>query len=235
MTMDENIEWGINTRFTFLEKLTKMTALGMTQSLVITGEGGLGKTFTVTKTIKNTLTDMDNVHIVKGHSTARGLYNILHDNRNKLIVFDDCDSVLKDKVALNILKGALDSYDERIISWSSHMPKNSEYENEFEFTGAIIFISNMRKDDIDQAILSRSMVVDLTMSVEDKINRMRSVLGKVCSNFSFCSKLDAMNLIEKNKDRISDLNFRTLIKVCKIRNTFPNEWIELSKYMMMEG
>ena len=41
----------INQRFSFLQDLTSMVALGATPSLIVTGEGGLGKTHTVTETI----------------------------------------------------------------------------------------------------------------------------------------------------------------------------------------
>lgn len=36
--------YNINERFTFLNKLTGMVVDGLTPSLIITGEGGLGKT-----------------------------------------------------------------------------------------------------------------------------------------------------------------------------------------------
>ena len=92
----------INQRFNFLLDLTSMVALGATPSLIVTGEGGLGKTHTVTETIKdNELSESEWVTF-KGYSTPRGLYNTLFDHNGKLILFDDCDSVLEDKVSVNI-------------------------------------------------------------------------------------------------------------------------------------
>jgi len=44
--------YDINTRFGFVEKLVNMVAGGVQPSAVITGEGGLGKTYTVTKTLE---------------------------------------------------------------------------------------------------------------------------------------------------------------------------------------
>ena len=46
-------KFGINTRFSFVEKLVTMVAAGVQPSAVITGEGGLGKTFTVVKTLES--------------------------------------------------------------------------------------------------------------------------------------------------------------------------------------
>jgi Cdc6-like AAA superfamily ATPase len=67
----------INQRFNFLQDLTSMVVSGATPSLLVMGEGGLGKTHTVTETIKdNSLSESEWVSF-KGYSTARGLYNTL--------------------------------------------------------------------------------------------------------------------------------------------------------------
>jgi hypothetical protein len=117
----------INQRFEFLGNLTQMVICGITPSLIVVGEGGLGKTHSVNQSIKNTDMCKSDYVFFKGYSTARGLYNTLYDNNGKLIIFDDCDSVLEDKVALNILKSALDSYENRSITWMSNMNKNDDY------------------------------------------------------------------------------------------------------------
>ena len=160
--------FNINQRFNFLQDLTSMVVVGNIPSGIVTGEGGLGKTHTVNETIKELgLSDNEWVSF-KGYSTARGLYNTLFDHNGKLIIFDDCDSVLEDKVALNILKSALDSYETRQITWMAKMTKSDEYPSQFNFTGRIIFISNKDKSKIDKAILSRSLTVDLSMTRKNR-------------------------------------------------------------------
>jgi hypothetical protein len=204
---------------------------GVTPSLIVTGEGGLGKTHSVTQSIKNTdLTDSDYVFF-KGYSTARGLYNTLFDNNGKLIVFDDCDSVLEDKVALNILKSALDSYETRTISWMAKMNKNDVYPQQFNFTGRIIFISNKSKEDMNEAILSRSLTVDLTMTPADKIDRMSAILGSILPEYSLEAKVEALDFLKTVKDEVS-LNMRMLIMVTKMRSSYPSTWRDMAKYMV---
>ena len=139
-----NMDFNINQKFDFLKNLTQMVINGITPSLIIVGEGGLGKTHSVKSTIIDANIPETNYTFIKGYSTARGLYNTLYDHNGKIIIFDDCDSVLDDKVAINILKSALDSYDSREISWLTKMAKSDEYPNKFEFTGQIIFISNKK-------------------------------------------------------------------------------------------
>jgi hypothetical protein len=224
-------EFDINQRFGFLNDLTNMVVSGVTPSLLVVGEGGLGKTHSVTKTIKeNELEDMEYVFF-KGYSTARGLYNTLYDNNGKLIVFDDCDSVLDDKVAVNILKSALDSYDKRTISWMSKVGKNDEYPQHFDFTGRIIFISNKSKEKIDEAILTRSLTVDLTMTPDDKVTRMESILESILPEYDMEVKQDALGFLKSVKEEVS-LNMRMLIMVTKMRLMYPDTWRNLATYMV---
>ena len=226
------MEFGINKRFGFLGDLAKMVIMGVSPSLIVTGEGGLGKSYS----IKNALVDcgMEEHEFVffKGYSTARGLYNSLYDNNGKVIIFDDCDSVLEDKVALNILKSALDSYDEREITWMSKMNKSDEYPNKFSFTGRIIFISNKKKDSIDQAVLSRSLVVDLSMTADDKIERMRHILSAILPEYSMNTKIQALDFLEGVKNK-AQLNMRTLIMVTKLADSFPVKWEDMATYMVL--
>jgi hypothetical protein len=160
-----------------------MVIYDVTPSLIVTGEGGLGKTHSVSQAIDVTGLQDNEYVFFKGYSTARGLYNTLYDNNGKLIIFDDCDSVLEDKIAVNILKSALDSYETRKKSWMAKMNKNDEYPQQFDFTGRIIFISNKTKSSIDGAILSRSLTVDLTMTPDEKIERMTTILPNILPQY----------------------------------------------------
>jgi 4-hydroxy 2-oxovalerate aldolase len=115
--------FNINQKFDILNNLTTMVVANLTPSLLVTGDPGMGKTQSVTSTIEDNDMTSDDYIFFKGYSTARGLYNTLYENNGKLIIFDDCDSILEDKVALNILKSALDSYEKRTISWMAKMTK----------------------------------------------------------------------------------------------------------------
>ena len=244
----KNEKYGINERFAFVEKLVTMVATGVQPSAVITGEGGLGKTYTVTKTLEaNGLKDISDLGefqvgtvlnarkcfvFVKGYSTAKGLYRTLFENQKGTIVFDDCDAVLKDTVALNLLKGALDSYGKRVISWNADM-KDDDLPRSFNFEGRVIFISNMDQDKIDQAIRSRSMMIDLSMTLTQKIDRMEHIAmsDEFLPEYDKQSKMDALNLIREVKDDCKEISLRTLITVTKVRAS-NKEWKDLATYML---
>jgi hypothetical protein len=237
----------INQRFGFLSDMVAMLAKGDQPSVVVTGPGGLGKSHTVTASLnKAGLKDMSVLDefdvgsgvpknafiVIKGYSTPKGLYRTLYENRNSTIVFDDCDSVLKDTVSLNLLKGALDSYSRRIISWRADM-KDEDLPQSFEFKGRVIFISNMDSSTLDQAIITRSLAVDLSMTPEQKIERMKFLLTEpeFMPEFDKQHKTDALSLISELVDEVKELSLRTLIQVTKIRKSNPNgAWKNLAEY-----
>lgn len=229
----------INERFLFLHDLTQMVITNHTQSLVVLGEGGLGKTYTVTKAIENSGLRPDQYYFIKGYSTARGLYNLLYDHNDKLIIFDDCDSVLEDKTSQNLLKSALDSYDVRRLTWSAKMRSGDEYPQEFDFTGRIIFISNKSREKVFQPILTRSMIVDLKMSPTEKIERMQYIVKEIMPEYGMPTKMKALAFIASKQKICADLSLRTLIKVTKIcaagEAQSIKDWQRLAEYAIVEN
>lgn len=195
-----------DTIFGIMRNLVQVVARGTRNSLIIYGGPGIGKTFVVNQTLKEEgLAKGSDYYVVKGKITTSALYRYLYMHRDgDILVFDDTDSVWKDPEAANILKAALDSYDERTISWSS--PRNypvskmdpterEEYMNEldlklkedpsdpkakipseFPYEGRIIFISNLTEDKFDSAVLSRSAKIDMTLTDEQVFLRIKSIL-----------------------------------------------------------
>jgi len=140
--------------------------------------------------------------------------------------------VLKDPVALNLLKGALDSYGKRIISWNADM-RDEDLPRSFNFEGRVIFISNMDQDKIDQAIRSRSMMIDLSMTTDQKIDRMEHIAEspEFLPEYDRAIKQDALALIREVKDEASEISLRTLISVSKIRAS-NKDWKDLARYVL---
>ena len=209
--------------FNNLERLTKMVGRGIQPSLVITGGAGLGKTYLV----KKTLTDMgleeakQFVHF-KGRATAAGLFVTLYENSDKIIVLDDCDSVFKDMDAVNMLKAALDSYDTRKLSYISTKPLKDAYGDpvprHFEFTGKIIFISNISQSKLDEAIKSRSFVSDISMNTKQMFQRIDDLKNQIETKIHNEVKdkaLEIMKSLEKKYDGV-EINLRSFIKACRI-------------------
>lgn len=239
--------FSINQRFGFVADMVQMLVKGDQASVVVSGPGGLGKSHTVTKALNDAglrdITLLDEIaaggridtsksyRVLKGYSTPKGLYRTLFENREGVIVFDDCDSVLKDPVSLNLLKGALDSYSRRVISWRADM-RDEELPQQFEFKGRVVFISNLSSDSIDQAIITRSMAVDLSMTSKQKVERMHYLvsLPEFMPEYGTTEKRDALSLIDKMQDSVKELSLRTLIQTTKIRKSAGAKWRDLAEY-----
>lgn len=121
---------------------------------------------------------------------------------NEILVHN---SVWGNQDAANILKAALDSYEERTVSWFSPLTFNVstlsdeekeryneeidanignpdariKYPSEFIYNGRIIFISNLPESKMDSAVLSRSAKIDMTLTEEEKLLRLESIVDKV--------------------------------------------------------
>lgn len=180
-------------------------------------------TFTIEQEIKKAglKKNVDYFH-AKGKATAAGMYQVLWENNGKLILFDDMDSIFKDDNAVNILKGALDSGDVREISWLSSRPlKNADGElipQQFDFTGRVIFISNLAQRDVDPAIKTRSFVIEVALSPQDMVRYLQGIL-------KFIMPYERLSLKQKALDKIWSIaqanpkvqvNARTLMKTVKI-------------------
>lgn len=241
------IRFPINQRFDFVKRLVSMVGRGKTASALITGEGGLGKSHSVFAALRAAgLDDISGVdldgdeapantfRVIKGFSTAKGLYRILYENRNSIVVFDDCDSILRDDDAVNLLKGALDSYDRRIITWNSMRP-DEELPRSFEFRGGVVFISNRPMNKIDQALRTRSMCVDLSMTLDQKLDRMEAIMSEAdfLPEVVMAAKMDALDLIRKHKTVAREVSLRTLITVARIRAEGDRDWEDLATYSLV--
>ena len=244
----EGLAFSVADRFSFVEALTDMVAKGKSPSAIVTGEGGIGKTYTITKVLKDNgflpADDAESVHLspakvyvmVKGYSTPYALYRTLYENQDRVIVFDDCDSILSDATAINLLKAALDSYAKRTVSWQTEV-KGSDLPNSFVFTGGVVFISNKSLTSLDQAVRSRALCVDLSMNAEQKLERMGHLVEDPTFQPELSSKVkaDALAMIRENLSKVKNLNLRTLIQVAKIRANVPaKQWEKLALYTVSQ-
>lgn len=245
--------------FKDLDDLITMVATNVQKSLLITGMAGIGKTFAVQKRVKEILgPEGDKWIFMKGKSSPLGLYSTLFIHRNDLIVFDDMDSVFANKDTVNMLKSALDSYDERRISWISPItinvakltpaqkeelyisiedklstdPANSKikYPSQFEFTGRIIFISNIHESKMDKAIKSRSFVIDITLKAQDVFKRMESILKDIAPEANIKEKRIVLDFLKAEKVGGQQTNMRTLINAIKCKQSGSSRWQHLAKH-----
>lgn len=235
--------------FDDMRKLLKLVITRKRNSIIISGLAGVGKSFTVEETLKESgLVKGRDFEIIKGKSTSYALYQSLFENRDKLIVYDDCDSILKNKDAINMLKAALDTNKERVISWKSKSTFNPDpletieikkliqkgkLPDHFDFRGRIIFITNIYYKNIDDALLSRSFVIDVTLQAKDVLLRIETILDNIMRDVPEATYdikkqvLDYYKYLVKNNQLKKPMSIRTFIAGVVIRLSGDENWKRL--------
>lgn len=254
----------IATRFAILDEMTKAAINSDIRAMIVSGPPGVGKSFGVeTQLEKATLFDQlagrkIRFEIVKGAMTALGLYAQLYkysDEKN-VLVFDDCDSVLMDDLALNILKAALDSGKRRRIFWNSDssLLRREGIPDNFEFKGSVIFITNLNfgsikskklQDHLD-ALQSRCHYLDLTINTErDKMLRIKQVhrdaskmdVEGLFAGYGFENGEDGqiLDFMWTNRDKLREVSLRMALKIADLVKISRDRWQMLAQNTVMHG
>lgn len=218
-------------------------------SILVTGRAGTGKTFSITKTLKESgLKEGSDYVMITGTVSNFGLYKSLYDYNDKVLVFDDADAVFADSEGRNILKGALDSKEVRKISWlkksgavydsrikeedpekAMELEAEGKVPNQFDFTGQVIFVSNMSKDkaDPDGAIRSRSILVDINPSNLTLLGRIEMLLPQLGpEGMSLSDKKEIFEYVKKS----NNISMRTFDKAARIKMSGHPNWKRVLEY-----
>ena len=256
-TDEETIE-RMRERFDMLEEMTRATKKGDVRAMIVSGPPGVGKSFGVEKVLgKHDIINQiaqdgrpAKYEVVKGAMSAIGLYCKLfkYADKDNVIVFDDCDSVLQDELSLNILKAALDSKKTRRIHWNtdSFKLRNEGVPDSFEFKGSAIFITNIKFDNVKskkmrdhlEALESRCHYVDLTIDTErEKMLRIKQIVGDgMLTEYQFADEVkeEIIDFIDINKKRLRELSLRTVLKVADLAKAFPTKWEAMAENTVMK-
>ena len=256
---DEEIMDRIDERFVMLKDMTRACKKGDVRAMIVTGPPGVGKSHGVEEVLgkHDLLADiagdakLKKYDVVKGAMSAIGLYAKLYQyaDKDNVIVFDDCDSVLMDDLSLNILKAALDSKKRRMIHWNtdSRLLRQEGIPSSFEFKGSAIFITNIKFENVRskklkdhlEALESRCHYVDLTIDTErEKMLHIRNVIerhGMLDSyKFSQNEQLAIVEFVNINKKRLRELSLRTILKVADLAKAFPDRWEAMAENTVMK-
>lgn len=228
---------------TYRSTLEGVIVDGYPKSLIAYGTGGLGKTHDLTETMErlqvrvfdpeiNPAKDQYDAVVIKGGTGIRDMWQIICENKDKLIVFDDCDSMWRggdDNPAQNILKGMLDTSGDGSVRYGNagKDQDGNQLPKQIRFTGQVIFISNLPREEFPQPLISsRCAAIDLTMTKDetlDKLNDIKEFIklrGKndVLLDVPKESRVAAYEFFMRHKNHLDlgQVNGRTFAQVAQI-------------------
>ena len=227
-------------------QISRRVGAGAFNSLFISGRAGTGKTYNVERALKDEglIEDQDYV-LVSGAASVIMMYKKFYQYRTGTLVFDDCDAVFRDENGRNLMKAALDTKKVRKISYlkktkAVYDPRDVDPEEEFnlleagivpntfEFSGRVIFISNLPKDkaDPDGAIRSRSILIDVNPDDSTLMERMKKLLPH----------LEPTDMPMKEKEEIyefmkqaKDVSMRTFVKAAGFKMAGLPNWKRMAE------
>ena len=255
---EEQVMLRIGERFEILHQMTRAVISGDVRAMIVVGPPGVGKSYGVEFELeKSGLFDKLSgrkikYEVVKGAMTPIGLYTTLyqHSDANNVLVFDDCDSVFQDELALNILKAALDSGKKRRIHWNSDsaMLRREGVPDVFDFKGGCIFITNLKFENIQskkmkdhlEALQSRCHFLDLTLNtMRDKYLRIKQIFGQgqLFNDYDFTPEQgdEILQFMDENKDRLREMSLRMALKLADLTKVSGMNWKALARSTCMKN
>lgn len=256
---DEEAMDRIATRFQILDEMSAACINGDIRAMIVSGPPGVGKSFGVEQQLEKA-SMFDKIagkklryEVVKGAMTALGLYAQLYrySDKKNVLVFDDCDSVFADELALNILKAALDSGKRRRICWNSdsRLLRDEGIPNSFNFNGSAIFITNLKFENVRskklqdhlEALESRCHFIDLTIDTQrDKMLRIRQVdrdaEGGLFADYNFQNNegAEVLDFMETNQKKLREMSIRMALKLADLIKISPRNWKALAESTCMK-
>ncbi len=252
---DEQAIERIAGRFGILDEMAEAVATNKVRAMIVSGPPGIGKSYGVEQALEkqNMFEDIAGskrkFEVVKGAMSAIGLYKKLYEysSRGCVVCFDDCDAILYDDLALNLLKAALDTGKKRSLHWNteSRTLMAEGMPNSFEFHGGVIFITNIKFDNVKskklqdhlQALQSRCHYLDLTIdSMRDRMLRIKQIVGAgMLDKYSMSEdeKQSLVQFIYDNKHRLREISLRMVLKIADLWKMSPDRYQMLAQQTCM--
>lgn len=194
--------------FDELSDYVTLIGKGLMNSLIITGNGNIGKSFNADKILDDFGKKNETWIKISGKQTLKSIYKTLWENNDKIVIFEDCDNIFKDAEILVLLdslfinsdtreinypskdEDVIDTEDlsdnleieDRLTTWSTNNKNKEGLPSFFTFTGHAILVTNLKKLDLykkDSALMSKCTSIDISICAEDVLKRLETILTNI--------------------------------------------------------
>lgn len=193
-------------------------------------------------------TDGNGYFKISGSGSPIGLYKALYQNRNGIVLADDCDTLLDQQEARNLIKAATDTKKERKLNWMKkggkefYDPSNEsdgdedgegddeKFPTNFIFTGKFIMISNLplNKLDPDGALRTRSFIVNIDPTDLELVDYMAKLAPSIQLEdgltLTLSERQEVTDLIKSMVGKRKGLSLRNLVRGLNIRASGIPDW-----------
>ena len=132
-------------------------------------------------------------------------------------------------------------YDDQLRSamlagaWSSGDKDAQKMPSEFEFKGGVIFISNIPKDKMEQAIISRSLTIDVTLSRGEMFERIELIMKDINPGDGSATMADKEEVLKylKQESEAGNMGYpsmRTFVAGLEVKMSGLPRWKNLMAY-----
>lgn len=197
------------TKYATLTKLFQKFKEGYFDLLIVISKGGLGKTYNAEQVLSN-----NGVCEIRAHITPLGLYQYGYLYKDKLMWFDDVESLFNNDKMIGLMKQFaqtqpvkhikyLTSRDVSVKEWDEKIPK--EYDTKCK---VLMTCNNLRriKDESVLALLDRGIKMYFIPEQEEIIEYIRKNLGKIDEE-----------IITKLKNSNRGISLRDYIKLAQLK------------------
>jgi len=185
----------------------KAFELGKINLLIVESKGGLAKTFMAESILAGSAL------FFKGHATPLSIYLKLLKEDPDLIVFDDVETLLRNKVNTTLLKQICDTRDVKIVNYHTTAKiRGKEVPESLTTTARTLILTNdlKRSGEDLKALLSRAHIVHFQPSMEEILLKL-SLFDGVDD--------EVLMAIEMIKDKVDELNLRTYVKAKELKDS----------------
>ena len=210
--------------FSTLNAHVMIVAKGLSPALLVTGPGGIGKSFSVEKILSHFGKKNKNFVIMKGKCTPSMMFEFLFKNYDKICTRKEVLARLKE--------------------WSKAHKGKAGVPNHFQFEGSVIFVSNMTRKELatkDSALLTRCDLVDIKVTRDEVLTRIRYLLPEIKiydTNGKNISKsglkkevfrwISSPTFLNDRRMRNKPIDFRVFIKAYKARFANMPNWKQMA-------
>lgn len=207
----------------------KMVARGNSRGLILYGDCGIGKSFTIRRAFAE---ENRKFAYLSGHVTSLELYTFLLQNSKENIVLDDVN-VLNSEINLNMFKSALN--EDGIVQYHTSSPR-LKVPSSFVFRGTISLLLNEKPKNNEnlKAVESRILTYELNFSYADKLMIIQELAKQNYKGLKLDEKNKIVEWIRKNTSKATkNLSLRTLFMLYEFYRYDKDNWEKLAEKIIV--